>query len=154
MAHIHEKIDFTASVYIVRDNKVLLHMHKKLNMWLPPGGHVELDEDPNQAAIREVKEETGLDIQLLGESKEYGGTYRPRDLVPPRIMNRHFIDAAHTHEHVDLAFFARAPEGEPQPEEAGGIIRWFSREDIERNDAGIVEDVRAHALKALEELAS
>ena len=49
MAHIHEKIDFTTSVFIVRDGKVLLHKHKKLGIWLQPGGHIELDEDPNQA---------------------------------------------------------------------------------------------------------
>ncbi len=42
MAHIHERIDFTASVYVVYENKVLLHKHKKLGVWLPPGGHVEL----------------------------------------------------------------------------------------------------------------
>ncbi len=57
MAHIHEKIDFTASVYIVFKNKVLLHKHKKLGIWLQPGGHIELDEDPNEAALREAKEE-------------------------------------------------------------------------------------------------
>lgn len=154
MAHIHEKIDFTASVYIVRGDKVLLHMHKKLGMWLPPGGHIELDEDPNQAAIREAKEETGLDIQLVGETKAYEDSrYLPRDLVPPAILNRHFFDEAHTHEHVDMAFFARAPVGDPVPEEGGGEVRWFTKEDIERNDAGIVPDVQAHALKALEALA-
>ena len=154
MAHIHEKIDFTASVYIVRDNKVLLHMHKKLGIWLPPGGHIELDEDPNQAVIREAKEETGLDIELMGKTKAYGNApYEARDLIPPRILNRHFFDAAHTHEHVDMAFFARAPYGEARPEEEGGIIRWFTREEIKKNEAGIVEDVQAHALLALEELA-
>jgi 8-oxo-dGTP pyrophosphatase MutT (NUDIX family) len=155
MAHIHEKIDFTASVYIVRDNKVLLHLHKKLGIWLPPGGHIELDEDPNQAVIREAKEETGLDIELLGEKKDYGNPpYHAKDLVPPRFLNRHFFDASHTHEHVDMAFFARAPQGEPRPEEEGGIIRWFTKEQIEKNEEGIVEDVRTHALKALVEMSS
>lgn len=155
MAHIHEKIDFTASVYIVRDNTVLLHMHKKLGIWLPPGGHIELNEDPNEAVIREAKEETGLDIDLVGHGKTYGNSpYQPRDLIPPRILNRHFFDASHTHEHVDMAFFAHAPQGEARPEEEGGIIRWFSKEEIESNDVGIVEDVQAHALLALKELAS
>src|SRR6185436_13076548 len=154
MAHIHEKIDFTSSVYIVRDNKVLLHMHKSLNIWLPPGGHIELDEDPNEAAIREAKEETGLDIELIGESGSYDDSpFLARDLVSPRFLNRHFIDREKGHEHVDMAFFARAPEGSPVPEEEGGIMRWFSREEIEKNEVGIVADVRKHALKAIEELA-
>jgi len=46
MAHIHEKIDFTASVFVVHKNKVLLRMHDKYKMWLSVGGHIELDEDP------------------------------------------------------------------------------------------------------------
>ena len=61
MAHIHEKIDFTTSVYIVHAGKVLLRMHDKYHMWSGPGGHVDLHEDPNQAAVRECKEEVGLD---------------------------------------------------------------------------------------------
>ena len=150
MAHIHEKIDFTASVYIVRDNKVLLHVHKSLNIWLPPGGHIELDEDPNEAAIREAKEETGLDITLMGEGKTYASAFKARDLIAPRFLNRHFI--TDDHEHVDMIYFARAPYGEPKAETGGGEMRWFTEEEIEENTVGIVEDVGAHALTALKEL--
>jgi len=67
MAHIHDKIDFTAAIFVVQDHKVLLIHHRKLNKWLPLGGHIELDEDPEQAALREAKEESGLDVELLGE---------------------------------------------------------------------------------------
>ncbi|MBV9159212.1 MAG: NUDIX domain-containing protein [Candidatus Kaiserbacteria bacterium] len=154
MAHIHEKIDFTASIYIVRDNTILLHRHKRLGIWLAPGGHVELDEDPTQAAIREAKEETGLDVDLVGESREYDSIYGARDLVRPRFLNRHFYDEARTHEHVDLAFLARAPKGEARHEEAGKEIRWFTKAELESGEYDIVADVRHHALVALEELAS
>ena len=61
MPHIHNKIDFTVEVFIVYDNKVLLRKHDKYGMWLSVGGHIELDEDSNQAALREVKEEVGLE---------------------------------------------------------------------------------------------
>ena len=57
MAHVHEKIDFTVDTFIVFNNKVLLRHHDKYDMWLPVGGHIELGEDPNEAAVREVKEE-------------------------------------------------------------------------------------------------
>ena len=60
MPHIHEKIDFTVSLFIVEGERVLLVHHKKLNCWLPIGGHIELEEDPEQAAYREAKEECGL----------------------------------------------------------------------------------------------
>jgi len=67
MAHIHEKIDFTVAIFVVHDRKILLIHHRKLDKWLPLGGHIELDEDPEQAALREAKEESGLDVELLGE---------------------------------------------------------------------------------------
>src|SRR3989344_2869084 len=101
MAHIHEKIDFTTSIYIVYEHKVLLHKHKKLHIWLPPGGHIELDEDPNEAAIREAKEETGLDVELVGEERRYDSPYQSRDLIAPRFLNRHFYDTGTAHEHVN-----------------------------------------------------
>lgn len=53
---------FTATAIIVHDNKALLHLHKKLNIWLPMEGHIDRDELPQDAVLREVKEECGLDI--------------------------------------------------------------------------------------------
>lgn len=61
---------FTASALIIENNKVLLLFHKKLNVWLYPGGHVEKNETPEQTLFREVKEETGLDIEIIGEKDE------------------------------------------------------------------------------------
>lgn len=154
MAHIHEKIDFTASVYIVHENKVLLHMHKVLGIWLPPGGHIELDEDPNEAAIREAKEETGLDVQLVGETVSYDSAFKARELIPPRFLNRHYYDATRTHEHIDSCYFAR-PLSDPlkaRPEVGEAVLRWFSKEELESDTERIVPDVQAHALAALLEL--
>lgn len=56
MAHIHYKNDFTVEVFVVHQDKVLLRLHDKYKIWLSVGGHIDLDEDPNKAAIREVKE--------------------------------------------------------------------------------------------------
>jgi 8-oxo-dGTP pyrophosphatase MutT (NUDIX family) len=152
MAHIHEKIDFTVSICIVYKNKVLLHKHKVLGIWLPPGGHIELDEDPNQAALREAKEETGLDVELVGERVAYDTPYSARELIPPKFLNRHYYDDTHTHEHVDLAYFAKAKSDAAEHEVAGGEIRWFTKEELESDGFDIVEDVRAHARAALSEL--
>src|SRR5437773_1493766 len=43
MAHIHEKIDFTVAIFVVHGGKVLLIHHRKLDKWLPLGGHIDLD---------------------------------------------------------------------------------------------------------------
>ena len=45
---------FTVAVFVVWEGKVLLHFHRKLGMWLPPGGHIEEGELPDEAAVREV----------------------------------------------------------------------------------------------------
>ena len=67
MAHIHEKIDFTVAIFVVHGGRILLIHHRQLDKWLPLGGHIELDEDPEAAALREAKEESGLDVELIGE---------------------------------------------------------------------------------------
>ena len=55
---------FTATIMVVYNNKMLLHMHKKLGLWLPVGGHIDRDELPEEAALREAKEESGLDVEI------------------------------------------------------------------------------------------
>jgi ADP-ribose pyrophosphatase YjhB (NUDIX family) len=148
MAHIHEKIDFTASIYIVQDSKVLLHKHKKLGIWLQPGGHIELDEDPVEGALREAQEETGFVVELIGQdSPETQPLTRSRSLQLPMFLNRHNYDEAH--EHIDFSYFARVVGGELTPEE-GVEMRWFSREDIEKNEVKLYDDTRAYALAALD----
>src|SRR6185436_5266087 len=122
------------------DNKVLLHKHKKLGFWLPPGGHIELDEDPNEAAVREVKEESGLDVEIIGNPRAQDEPWsdKGRDLIPPKFLNRHYFDAAKTHEHIDFVYFARAKSGVVVPENPDGEIRWFTADEIKENSDGLL----------------
>ena len=53
---------FTATGFVVQGSRTLLHWHKRSQKWLPPGGHIEPDEDPVQAILREIREETGVEI--------------------------------------------------------------------------------------------
>lgn len=153
MAHIHEKVDFDADVFIVHKDKVLLRKHDKFKIWLAVGGHIELDEDPNQAAIREAKEEVGLDITLVGEMKTYTDPVDGRDLVPPRFLNRHRINKAH--EHISLVFFATADSAEfsQGDDEISDEIRWFSQEELDDPKYGLSERIKYCSKTALEELA-
>ena len=59
---------FTASCFIIcGDGRLLLHHHRRLDRWLQMGGHVEPDETPQAAALREGAEESGLDdLTLIG----------------------------------------------------------------------------------------
>ncbi|NMD23548.1 MAG: NUDIX domain-containing protein, partial [Actinobacteria bacterium] len=68
------KVHVTASAIVVTDDRrrVLLHLHKRMNMWLQPGGHIDAGELPWSAALREACEETGLPAQLVGPAGEDG----------------------------------------------------------------------------------
>lgn len=151
MPHIHEKIDFTASVYIVNGDAVFLHLHKKTGHWLPVGGHVEPGEDPNETALREVREEAGLDIELVGDRSYFGEDKKERDLLPPRFLNRHFFKLGEAHEHVDFTYFARSKNRDARPEE-DTEYKWFTKEDLERAD--LLPRIRFAALTALNEIGS
>ena len=68
-------MDLTVGTCIINEDKILFVSHTKLNLWLFPGGHIEANETPDQAALREAMEETGLDVEFLeyaplGKAKE------------------------------------------------------------------------------------
>ena len=165
MAHIHEKIDFTVAIFVVHDEKILLIHHRKLDQWLPLGGHIELDEDPEQAALREAKEESGLDVELLGERPP---TTSPgtRALIAPRFLDIHRI--SDTHEHIGLIYWARPKVGSARcadrtPErgvptnpilatEEHHDIRWCALNELEKLQPPMTDAVKWYCRQALEEI--
>lgn len=152
MAHLHEKIDFCTDVFVVHEDAVLLRMHDKYHKWLVPGGHIELDEDPTEGAVREVQEEVGLEVELVGDVAPCFDSGE-RELLPPRFMNRHAINE--THEHISLVYFARSKTREvSQGEtEVSSAMRWFTKEDLMDPQYQIPERTKYYALAALEALA-
>ena len=82
MPHIHDAIDFTVAIFVVYQEKVLMVHHKRLKKWLPLGGHIELDEDPEQAARREAYEECGFEVELLGIDRRHPGPGSGPDCAP------------------------------------------------------------------------
>ena len=150
MAHIHDKIDFTVAIFVVHDDRVLLIHHRKLNKWLPLGGHIELDEDPEIAALREAKEESGLDVELVGERPP---TTEPgtRALIAPRFLDIHRISA--THEHIGMIYWARPKRGDVTlATEEHHDIRWCSAADLERLDPPMTNAVKWYCHTTLQEL--
>lgn len=147
MPHIHEKIDFTVETFVVFKGKVLLRKHDKYGIWLSVGGHIELDEDPNQAAIREVKEEVGLDVELLDIRGFKEGDEGRIELIPPSGMNRHDINE--THEHVSMIYFAKASTDKVIPEKQTDVWKWCTAEEVDHL-TDIPGDVRHYAKKAIE----
>ena len=57
---------FTVALIFNEDQtKILLIHHNKMQLWLPAGGHVEENEYPSEAVIREVKEELGVEAEII-----------------------------------------------------------------------------------------
>jgi len=100
--------DFTVATFVVWRERVLLLFHRKLRMWLPPGGHIEPNELPDDAARREVLEETGLHVELMG-GRGLPGPASHQLIRPEGIQCEHIGPG---HEHIDLIYFAR-PSTEP-----------------------------------------
>lgn len=139
--------DFVASVYIVNENKVLLVHHKKMGMWLPVGGHIEENELPTECAVREAKEEAGVDIVIMGKEENYDN--RVWVMAHPKVVQLEDIEPGH--QHIDLVYFAKLKDKlqEIKNEDKGiNEVRWFSREEL--NDAPPL--VKLQAMKALEEV--
>jgi 8-oxo-dGTP pyrophosphatase MutT (NUDIX family) len=151
-AHIHEKIDFTVAIFVVHDGKVLLIHDRTLDKWLPLGGHIELDEDPEQAALREAKEESGLDVELIGERPPTTGP-GTRALIAPRFLDIHRIND--THEHIGMIYWARSKSGQLTLSAVEHHeIRWCSAADLDTLQPPMSSAVKWYCSKALEEIST
>ena len=151
MAHTHSSLCYAVETFIVHKNKVLLRYHDKYHFWLSVGGHIESGEDPNEAALREVKEEVGLDVELCGDCAPGPLGERSRMLISPFYLDRHRV--SDTHEHIALVFFARSNTDAfviPATEKAE--CKWFTKEDLDDPRFGLKQGIKFYATKALEHM--
>lgn len=142
--------DFTVAVFVVHNDHVLLHPHRKLGIWLPPGGHIEPNELPDEAAIREVEEESGLVVELLGEyGVDIHAADAPRQLVRPQGIQ--LEDISPGHQHIDLIYYAR-PAGATRDALPDVIddMRWLGDADLDSID--LTGEVAAWARKAIRDI--
>ena len=150
MPHIHEYIDLTIAAYVVHHKNVLFVHHKKLNKWLPPGGHVELDQDPEEALYAELLEETGLTpahISICGHKPEITspGT---KFLHTPAFLDIH--DISDTHKHIGITYIVQAKTDHVLlSEREHNHIRWFSLPDLDDPLYQILPAVKYYATEAI-----
>lgn len=145
------KRHYTSTVLIVCKDRVLLHHHKKFNRLLPVGGHVDDDELPEDAALREVKEETGLVVRLYNSDNTLFPDVRLL-IRPVHIMLFNIKDSMDPHQHIDFVYFAKAETGKIDPNHGESAkLHWFQRHEILATD--MPENVRILALEALDLLA-
>ena len=155
---------FTATAFVIDSKKrVLLLWHKRLGRWMPPGGHVDENETPEDTAKRECKEETNLDVEIIGEDHDDLFAMNPHEgrmLKKPIALLLENIPASQernepAHQHMDFLYLAR-PLDETQlltlAEDEAHELKWFTREDIEALDerTEIFSNVKAYILHSLQ----
>ena len=150
---------FTATGFVVHQDKLLLHWHQKVKAWLPPGGHIEPNEDPVQAVLREIEEEAGIKAEVVAKTPDLSLHYPDQVAAPYTIMLEDIRDPIEgLHQHIDMIYFCR-------PIIMEGSLKdgwlWVSRADLTNGkivDGGEVpsesppEDVRIlaeHAFRAV-----
>ena len=145
---------FTVAVFVVHDQRVLLHYHRKLGKWLPPGGHIEDNELPDDAAIREVREETGIRARLVGVRGL--PIDDPRQLVVPAGIQVENVYPGH--QHVDLVYFARPDPHDVRSAEVDPCLAesdqvgWYAAAELPA--LGATDEIKAWARRALDALGS
>ena len=138
----------TATVYVINNGKVLLHQHRKYKTWFPLGGHIEEDEFPHEAAIREVKEESGFDVKLLDtEIAPNIELARVKRIPAPFCLLHEGIGGDENF--FDFIYIAETCETTPHPDNnESKEFKWFTYEEIKNSD--IKTHVNNTALAVLE----
>ncbi len=152
---------FTVTGFVSHQGRTALHWHR-LGMWLPPGGHVEADEDPVQAVLREVMEETGLDVEIIAPHP-FAYAHPPQLPAPASVAVYDIPRDSkldEPHQHIDLIYFTRPRSAEPRLPEGAARWTWVDEMTL-RGDATptpaegapatrIAEDVRELGIAAIE----
>ncbi len=154
------KRHFTATAFVVHRGKTLFLWHRRMQQWMPPGGHLLPDEDPVTGVLREVREETGVEAELLPLMPTFDFDYPQQLPAPYTILLEDSAEYGDAHQHIDLIYFTRSPNGEATapPSEDDALV-WVTEEQLQRNEAlplaacgvdiPVAEDVRALALEAI-----
>ena len=130
-------IHVTSSAIVVGVRGVILHRHKRLGIWIQPGGHIDEGERPADAALREVLEETGL------AATHFSGE--------PVIIHVDVHPAPKGHTHLDLRYLLKGPDADPLPPEGESPdVKWFSFGDAlgvaDEGLSGILRSLSDHPL--------
>ncbi len=102
---------FTASGLVIEQGHILLVNHKRIGAWVPPGGHIEPDELPEETVVREILEETGVSVAVI--SKQWAPNDDPDAffLLQPLFMQAVLaVEKGERFYHVDIVYLCRCTE--------------------------------------------
>jgi 8-oxo-dGTP pyrophosphatase MutT (NUDIX family) len=110
-----DPVHVTGSAIVVGPRGVVLLQHKRLGFWMQPGGHIDAGESPWDAALREAREETGLDVRFVGDT--------------PRLVHVDMHAGGRGHTHLDMRYLIDGGDADPSPpQDESQHIGWFDWE--------------------------
>jgi ADP-ribose pyrophosphatase YjhB (NUDIX family) len=113
----------SVNVVVVNDaGQVLMIRRSDNDNWAVPGGAIDLGESLIQAAIRETREETGIECQVTG----IVGIYTD----PRHVMLYTSNGEVRQEFSILLTATATATGGQPTPSSESSEVRWVAREDL------------------------
>lgn len=141
------KTELVVGGFLIHNNRILLIHHRKLDKWLPPGGHINENETPDEALEREFAEELNLKIEILNKIAVAPENNIKKQLAVPFYINVHSVG---DHDHCCLFYLCR-PKNQEHLEVNKSELKdfaWFSSEEL--GQKRIPVDVRNIAIKAFE----
>jgi 8-oxo-dGTP diphosphatase len=138
-SQLSENKHFTTSSFVVNKDKTkaLFVFHKKIKRWIYPGGHLEVNEIPDEAVLRELKEETGIDGKIISQNPVDLKDCHEAQLATPYcvlMMKIKGSSKSEAHSHLDLVYLIEADSDELLSSEDNSEAKWFTKNEIEDID--------------------
>jgi len=155
MAHTGKHLCLTVTANITYKNQVLLVFHKQYKSWFPPGGHLEIEEDPESAIYREILEETSLtktnllpvNVTYMPEEDIFSDM-KGKNLLTPLYLDIHEVGA--DIKHVGMRFFFTSNKKEVASLDKDiKELKWFSGMELNSSRYNLRKHVHFYGITAL-----
>ncbi|MGC8645048.1 MAG: NUDIX hydrolase [Thermoplasmata archaeon] len=132
-------------------DRVLLLKHKKLSVWIYPGGHLQEGEDPLECAVRETKEETGASFHVVSSTDIEISGDGTVSLPHPLIIMREIVPYREgPHEHFDMIYLGIAEGDEYKTNHESSDSGWFTENQVSALETfGNVKEIIGYGFRVI-----